>query len=171
MKYEFRKAVVTEIDPIWVLLKKGIEWRQKDGSKQWQDGYPNLSLVAKDIQDSFGFVLYIDQLLAAYCAIIKNDVSEYKDIDHRLLPNENYAVVHRLIVSEKYKNRGLATIMLDYVEEYILSEDIHIIKIDTYFDNQPMLHLLSQKGYMYIKEFFGENDCRKAFQKTLKKNI
>jgi hypothetical protein len=36
MDYHFRKAELSEITPIWAILKDAIARRKQDGSTQWQ---------------------------------------------------------------------------------------------------------------------------------------
>lgn len=43
MNYQFRKASYTEVAPIWKIIQHAIERRRKDGSNQWQNGYPKPS--------------------------------------------------------------------------------------------------------------------------------
>ena len=38
---QFRKAIASDLPFIWDILKQAISRRKKDGSNQWQDGYPN----------------------------------------------------------------------------------------------------------------------------------
>jgi hypothetical protein len=47
MDYHFRKAELSEITPIWAILKDAIARRKQDGSTQWQDGYPNPEILQK----------------------------------------------------------------------------------------------------------------------------
>jgi len=49
LEHFLRKALPSEAEIIWNILQQAIERRRKDGSRQWQDGYPNLEVVKMDI--------------------------------------------------------------------------------------------------------------------------
>jgi hypothetical protein len=51
MDYHFRPAKYSEVSQIWQILKDAIKRRKKDGSNQWQDGYPNMEVVKSDIEN------------------------------------------------------------------------------------------------------------------------
>ncbi|MGO4710415.1 hypothetical protein AB4Y90_15200 [Chryseobacterium sp. 2TAF14] len=56
----FRKANETDIPVIWEIIQQSIERRRKDGSQQWQNGYPNLQTVESDVSKEFGYVITVD---------------------------------------------------------------------------------------------------------------
>ena len=45
-----RLAKIEEVAIIWEILQDAIAQRKKDGSDQWQNGYPNEQTVEDDIQ-------------------------------------------------------------------------------------------------------------------------
>ena len=57
MDYQFRPAKYSEASQVWQILKDAIKRRKKDGSNQWQDGYPNMEVVKKDIEKKTGLQL------------------------------------------------------------------------------------------------------------------
>ena len=58
-----RKAKHSEQTNIWNILQDAIDQRKKDGSEQWQHGYPNEQTVYDDINNSYGYVLLPIMLL------------------------------------------------------------------------------------------------------------
>lgn len=81
MEYTFRKAKTEEQNEIWKILEDAILRRKKDGSDQWQDGYPNPSVVENDIEKGNGFVLLDEQEnILGYAAILINYEPEYANI-------------------------------------------------------------------------------------------
>ncbi len=65
--HTFRKATLEDADNIWGVLRQAIARRKADGSNQWQDGYPNLEVVKKDISNGNGFVCVKERL----CLVIR----------------------------------------------------------------------------------------------------
>ena len=169
MNYSFRKASVHDIPQIWTIIQQAIVRRKNDGSQQWQDGYPNEDLIRKDIVDGIGYVLTDDDAIVGYAAIIFNVEPAYEKLKGTWLTNEDFAVVHRVAISDDYLGKGLAQKIFLFTEDLALDNNIFSIKVDTNFDNIPMLKILEKLGYTYCGEVFFRGDARKAFEKILLK--
>lgn len=163
-----RMATKADVDRIWELLQKGIQKRKEEGSWQWQDGYPNRHVVLNDVEHHFGYVA-IDkaQTIVGYVAVIDDTEPAYDAIDGKWLSNGAYMVVHRLIVDLEKPIKGLATWMMQKVEEYTKTKAIPSIKVDTNYDNAPMLHIFNKLGYQYCGEVQFRGTPRKAYEKLL----
>jgi GNAT superfamily N-acetyltransferase len=167
MKYQFRKAQATDADRIWEILQQAIQKRKEEGSNQWQDGYPNPKVVAKDIEKQQGFVLTLDDTIVAYCSIAINDEPAYDAIDGKWITNDDFIVFHRAAISKDFVGRGLASMLFQYIEKYALENEIYSVKADTNFDNEPMLHLFKKFGYVYCGKVYFKNSPRKAYEKQI----
>lgn len=163
----FRKANATDIDIIWEIIQQSIERRRKDGSDQWQNGYPNLQTVESDVEKGFGHVLTVNNDVAVYVALIFNDEPAYSSIEGAWLTTGEFLVIHRIAVSEKFAGQGLVKKLFDYVEDFVRSQNVQSIKVDTNFDNIAMLKILESKGYSYCGEVVLSGGVRKAFEKVV----
>lgn len=166
-KIGFRKAEMSDKDIIWEIIQQSIERRRIDGSAQWQNGYPNEQTIESDISKDFGFVLTVNDEIAVYVALIFNDEPAYSTIDGAWLTNGEFVVIHRVAVSEKFAGQGLAKKLFDVIEDYVRSQNIQSIKVDTNYDNAAMLKILESKGYTYCGEVFLAGGVRKAYEKVL----
>jgi len=162
-----RKAVISEIPDIWEILQDAIEQRRQDGSTQWQDGYPNELTIENDINNGHAYVLTENESILCYAAIIFDKEPAYEDIQGTWLTNGDYAVVHRVAASKLAKGKGIATKLFKNIEDVCLTNNIHSIKVDTNFDNIPMLKILDKLNYTYCGEVFFRGSARKAFEKKL----
>jgi GNAT superfamily N-acetyltransferase len=162
-----RPAKLSELDTIWEILQDAIAQRKRDGSEQWQQGYPNLETVTTDIQDGYGYVVEEDEEVVAYAAIIFGVEPNYAKITGKWLSEGDYAVVHRVATAEAVKGKGVATQLFILIEELSRSKGILSIKVDTNFDNQPMLRILEKLSYTYCGEIFFGGATRMAFEKLL----
>ena len=169
MNYQFRKATLTEIAPIWEILQQAIQRRKEDGSNQWQDGYPNPEVIQKDIEKGAGFVLVEGKTIIGYSAVLINDEPAYATIEGNWLTNGNFVVLHRVAIAENYLGKGLAKLILKYIEEFALSKNIYSIKADTNFDNIAMMKIFETLGYTYCGEVYFRGSPRKAYEKVLAK--
>lgn len=171
MNYHFRKAELSEIAPIWEILQQAIIRRKEDGSKQWQDGYPNPEVVQKDIEQGEGFVLVNGGTIIGYSAVLINDEPAYAEIEGNWLSNDDFVVIHRVAISEKYLGKGLAKMIIKNIEDFALSNNIYSIKADTNFDNTAMIKIFENSGYAYCGEVYFRGSSRKAYEKVLVKSF
>jgi GNAT superfamily N-acetyltransferase len=167
MNYHFRKATLLEIPQIWTIIQQAIVRRKNDGSDQWQDGYPNEAVIEHDITKGIGYVLTDDNMLIGYAAILFNDEPAYEQLNGTWLTNGDFAVVHRVAISNDYLGKGLAQKIFHFTEDLAIANNIFSIKVDTNFDNIPMLIILEKLGYTYCGEVTFRGSFRKAFEKTL----
>lgn len=164
----FRKAIFTEIPQIWVIIQGAIARRKQDGSKQWQDGYPNENTIKNDIEKGVGYVLINEEeKIVGYAAVLTNDEPAYEKIKGKWLTNHEFLVVHRMAIAESELGKGLAKQMLLHTENIALANHIYSIKCDTNFDNAAMLKIFEQLEYAYCGEVEFKGGIRKAYEKTL----
>ncbi len=162
-----RKAAYSTLPVIWNILQQAIEQRKQDGSEQWQNGYPNEQTVDEDISNGYAYVLTDDDVIIAYAAIIFGVEPAYEEIIGKWLSNGDYAVVHRVAVSNAVKGKGIATHLFKAIEDLCMEQKVYSIKVDTNFDNIPMLRILDKLNYTYCGEIFFCGAARKAYEKVI----
>jgi len=156
-----------ELPLIWEILQKSIIRRGKEGSQQWQDGYPNREVIKNDILTDAGYVLTGDGVIIGYSAVIFNDEPAYNQIDGQWLTTGDFVVVHRVAIAEEFLGNGLAPKIFEFIENIALENKIFSVKVDTNFDNLAMLRVLEKSGYTYCGEVSMRGNARKAFEKRL----
>jgi GNAT superfamily N-acetyltransferase len=162
-----RKAIQTEVPTIWTILQDAIAQRKQDGSQQWQNGYPNEQSVIEDIEKDCAYVLTDGATIVAYAAIIFDIEPAYNTIDGKWLTDADYVVVHRVATANQAKGKGIATKLFKLIEDIALAKNVFSIKVDTNFDNIPMLKILKNLNYTYCGEVILKGAPRKAFEKVL----
>lgn len=167
-QFNLRKAIISDADTIWEILQQAIERRRKDGSQQWQDGYPNLEVVKMDISLGKGYVLEAEGAIAAYAALVFNDEPAYDDIEGSWLTNGDFLVIHRVAVSDGFLGKGIAFILFQILENFAREHQVYSIKVDTNFDNLAMLHILEKLQFQYCGEVYFRGSARKAYEKVLR---
>lgn len=167
MDFHFRKATIHDIDSVWKVLQDAILRRKADGSNQWQDGYPNLDVIANDVARGAGYVLEAAGEIAGYIASLINDEPEYANLKGKWLSNGDFVVFHRLAVASGFVGKGVAKELFLQVERFAKENNIRSIKADTNFDNAAMLHLFEKTGYTYCGKVYFRGSERLAFEKLL----
>ncbi|ACU61882.1 GNAT family N-acetyltransferase [Chitinophaga pinensis] len=167
MAYAFRRALSTDQSRIWDILQQAILRRKEDGSKQWQDGYPNPDVVRKDIEAGIGFVLTEDDTVVGYTAVLINDEPAYAGIEGKWLTNEDFVVVHRVAIAQEQLGKGLSGKIMAFVEDYAIENQVYSVKADTNFDNPAMMKIFEKRGYIYCGEVYFRGSPRRAYEKVL----
>jgi len=163
-----RLATLADATTIWEILQAAILQRKMDGSTQWQNGYPNEGTVESDIQQGYGYVIEENNMIIAYAAIVFGDEPTYEVINGAWMSNQPYVVVHRVATTPTLKGKGIATQLFLMIEKLALEKNIFSIKVDTNFDNIPMLKIMDNLKYTYCGEIFVSGFPRRAYEKLLK---
>lgn len=167
-QFLLRKASVADQEIIWKILQQAIQRRKEEGSNQWQDGYPNPTSIENDIEKDYGYVMESENEILGYAAVIFELEPAYENIEGDWLSDEDYVVIHRVAVSEEYIGLGIATKIFQEIEKIAISNNTFSIKVDTNFDNIPLLKILNKLNYTYCGEVYFRGSARQAFQKMLK---
>lgn len=162
-----RQAKQAERSIIWEIILYAIEQRRLDGSRQWQDGYPNKTTIQEDLDNDHAYVVTDNEDVLAYAAIIFDKEPAYENIEGKWLTDGDYAAIHRVASSELAKGKGVATKLFQLIEALCINKNVYSIKVDTNFDNMPMLRILEKLGYTYCGEVYFKGGARKAFEKVL----
>jgi len=162
-----QKAKQTELPIIWTIIQYAIEQRKQDGSDQWQDGYPNKTTLQQDLDNGNAYVVMEDDTVLAYAAIIFDKEPAYENIKGKWLSHGNYACVHRVAASKWAKGKSIGIKLFQIIEQLCRDKKIYSIKLDTNFDNQPMLKILEKLQYTYCGEVYFRGGAREAFEKLL----
>ena len=167
MDYRLVPATQNDSARIWEILQQAILRRKQDGSRQWQDGYPNPDVIRQDIERNAGYILTDGDAIAGYAAILVNDEPAYAVIEGAWLTNGDFVVVHRVAIADSHVGRGLAKTLFLLVEQLTADRGINSIKVDTNFDNPAMMHILDGLDYKYCGEVFFRGSARRAYEKVL----
>ncbi len=165
--YQVRKALLADFQVIWGIILFAKEVRKQQGSTQWQDGYPNEETIKTDIKKEYGYVIENQGEILGYFTIIFDREPAYQKIEGSWLSENDYTTIHRMAVSAKAKNKGIGKLILKIAEKISIENQRYSIRIDTNFDNIPMLKILEKQGYTYCGEVYYRGSARKAFEKIL----
>lgn len=163
-----RSAANADLSVIWAILQEAIDQRRRDGSSQWQDGYPNEHSIRDDISRESAYVLVEEGKIIAYAAVVFGAESAYNEIRGKWLTDGEYAVVHRVARSAaSAASKGIGTRFIELIEGLCLRKGIPSIRLDTNFDNFAMLRILEKLNYRYCGEVMVRGAARRAYEKIL----
>ncbi len=166
---EFRKAVETDINNIMNIIKEAQVYFQEQGIDQWQNNYPNWEVISEDIAAEISYVLLKDSNIVATAAVAFTGEKTYDAVyEGEWLSTNEYAVIHRMAVADKYKGLGFSSHIIKKVEELCLNKGVRSIKVDTHEDNLAMQRLLKKNQFKYCGIIFLEDNSKRiAFEKLL----
>jgi hypothetical protein len=168
---KFRKATKTEINQIMNIFSQAQEHLRLKGVNQWQNNYPNLEIIEKDIKNENGYVITKNSKVIAFITVIFSPEISYEIIyDGKWISNGEYAVVHRMAIDNDYKKTILASfsLLLKNIEQICLNKNIYSIKTDTHRNNLSMQKILKKNGFKYCGIIYlADGSERLAFEKIL----
>ena len=100
MNYTLKLVTKNEIDEVMAIISDAKELLSKD-SLQWQQGYPNETVMMDDILNNELFGYYLDDFLVGIVALVKGLNKNYTEIYDGSWINpasDNDLTIHRIAV-------------------------------------------------------------------------
>ncbi len=167
MKIDFRAAWMKDFDGCWRVIDGARQQMIASGRHQWTNDYPSKEDIKNDLNNGNAYVLTVDERIAVYGAVILNGEPRYEFLDGKWMTYGNYYVIHRFATLPELQREGFAKIFLQKTNSLCEMEHIPSIKVDTNFDNLPMINLLSSLGFCICGNVnYGERGSRFAFEKV-----
>lgn len=165
----FRTSTKHDISKIMIMINQAKEYLKENNVDQWQNGYPNEELIERDIENEISYVLEIDNNLIASAVVTFEPEPSYNEIyNGKWLSEQAYVVVHRIVVDNSCKGKGISAEIMRNVEEMCKKRNIQSIKIDTHNDNLSMQNFLKKNGFTYCGDIKLEDGSpRIAFEKLV----
>ena len=149
----FEKAQDGDKDEVMQLLNAAKENMKENGLDQWDEIYPAISDVAKDIkEETLTLVKQGGKLVAVY-TLNKHQDAAYKFGDFKD-NSDNFIVLHRLCVEPKYRGMGIAARTLKHIDEEALKEGFSSIRLDVFTKNPRAVKLYESAGYSYAGDAY-----------------
>ncbi|MBP5342696.1 GNAT family N-acetyltransferase [bacterium] len=150
MAYIIKLVTLDEIDEVMNIIEDAKELLKKD-SLQWQQGYPNKTVMSIDIQNNELYGYYENDYLLGIVALVKGLDRNYIEIDGNWIEKASTKdlTIHRIAVRNGYHNRKIGDIFIKYSIEHAKNLSIKSIKADTHIKNIPMQKILINNGFSY----------------------
>lgn len=167
---EFRQAKISDLDQIVEIIELSKKYLKETKVDQWQDGYPAKEDLRRDIESGNSYVLTNKDEIIATTVISLDGESTYNSIfNGEWITNEEYIVMHRVAVHDKYKGKGIFKELIKEAESLALNNMIFSIKIDTHRDNISMQRAVVKNNFKRCGIIYLENGSERiAFEKVIK---
>ena len=166
---QFRKSNEADVNSIMDIIKQAQDYLGEQGIDQWQDNYPNSEIINNDINNKNSYVLLKDNTVVGTVAVVFDRDKSYEKIyEGKWLSDDEYAAIHRIAIGSESKGLGLASVILENIEEICFSRGIHSIKVDTHEENLSMQKFLMKNGFQYCGIVYLDDKIKRiAFEKMI----
>lgn len=144
---KLRMAGISDLSVIMAIVAEGRMAQRRQGFFQWADGYPDDAVILDDIRRQAGRLLIADDGdTAGYASLILADPG-YSDVDDVWAVGGEYAVVHRMVISDRYRGKGLCDSFFELLEQESASIGVSALRVDTGEANMVMRHMMQKRGF------------------------
>lgn len=150
---EFIRAKEEHLERIWEMTEMAKRQLKGLGLDQWQNGYPDIGIWKHDIAEGMAYLAVEEgMVLGAFAYQVTPDDS-YAEIENgKWLTDTPYACMHRVIVADGCKGKGVAGQMFQYGFSMAEKDGFDSVRIDTHPGNFPMQRALVKAGFQACGE-------------------
>lgn len=116
---------------------------------QWDEQYPTLEIIEKDIAGGHSFGFFHLNELRGYIVLNEEYSPEYDSLEWND-KNGTSLIVHRLSIKANCQGQGIAKQLMIFAKEYAKDNSYSSIKLDAFLHNKAALHLYEKLGYINI---------------------
>lgn len=146
MDITFSLAVRSQLDEIFNNYKIAIANMIKNGILQWDDKYPTKEILSQDIENNELYAILCDGKIVGGFVMNTYCDDEYFKAKWEY-PDDTYYVLHRLCIHPDYQRLGIATRVMDFIEESAIKDGKNAVHLDTFSGNPRALALYKNRGY------------------------
>lgn len=166
-------ATLENLDEIMGVIEDGRLALKELGLPQWQDDYPNATVIQQDIEEKISYILLENNIIIGTVVLDSRGEPVYDTLVGSWQNNDKpYLTIHRMAVKRGLAHQGIGTVFLQLMERIALEQQIEQIRLDTHKDNHVMQRVAEKNGYHYAGTVnYGiDFDCV-AFDKIVTKQV
>ena len=135
-----RRAQLQDLTAIMKIIDDAKELLKKNGSPQWQNGYPDQETFTQDIVMQTNWILINDNKVVATATLQLTPEPTYRNITQGQWqqPDEPYATIHRVAISSNYRGQGLSKLLFSNLLTVGQMQGIKNFRVDTHRSNKAM---------------------------------
>ncbi len=163
---EFSLADQSDLPELYGLFRAATARMDESGIPQWDEIYPDRSILQSDITNGQMQVCRIDHQIAVAFMLDFCKRGEYEPADW-LYDEPEFAVLHRLCVHPSFQGRGLAREALAYIDQSASKLGYRTIRLDVFSQNPIALRLYESNGYRKAGEISYRKGLFYLYEKKL----
>lgn len=140
-----RPANMEDLESVVVIIRNATRHMNDPGIFQWDDIYPNRSILQTDIEKQHMYVIENKGALAGLITLNEEESPEYDDVTWAY--QGRVLVVHRLTIAPEHQGKKLALRLMDFAEEKATRKGYDTIRLDAFTQNPAAIALYERHGY------------------------
>lgn len=148
-----RKAELNELFLIKSLTEACALGMQQKEIFQWNEHYPSLERLQRDIENREMFVLEENGQLQGIIVLTPKMDDEYIPVEW-LTPNGNNLYVHRLATDPAAWGSGNGRTLMNFAEEFARENGYSSVRLDTFSRNRRNQRFYESRGYRRLGDIF-----------------
>lgn len=169
-KVFFRKARDSDLLAANAIIDHAKQILAQQAIPQWQNGYPNLAALKKDLVAQQLWVGAVAQQVVLTMSLVLGPDQNYRQIfgGHWQQESDDYLTVHRLAVAPAVVKQGVAHRALQFACALAKKQGLRSVRIDTHQLNQPMQSLLTSSYFQRCGQIYlADHSPRIAYEYVL----
>ena len=156
---EIRIIQIGDLNRVLTIYKEAIDDMIKNDIFQWDEIYPDEGTITGDINNSTMYGHYNEGELSGVVVLNQFQDEEYNAVKWKG-KSESALIVHRLCIDPEYKNKGIATMLMKFTEDYAKRNGFKTIRLDAFKFNPAAnavyckLHYKNRGSAMFRKGEF-----------------
>ena len=162
----FLHAKHYDLSELLALYAAATKRMDEQGIPQWDEIYPNKSVLLEDIELERMYIGKIDGAIAVAFALEQCKDEDYEEAAWKY-EAPSIVVLHRLCVHPAFQGQGVAGAAMDYLEQEVLSYGINVIRLDAFPQNPSAIKLYESRGYVKAGEITFRKGLFYLYEKQL----
>jgi GNAT superfamily N-acetyltransferase len=120
---------------------------------QWNEAYPSIAVLQNDINLNQLWKLQINSTIIGIIVLTEIEDNEYTTVQW-LTHNCKNLYVHRLAVHPSFQNKGYASELMNFAENYAKHQGYCSIRLDTFSKNPKNLKFYKKRKYQQLEAIY-----------------
>lgn len=156
------KAGFSDLPEIKKLTESCAVAMQKKGIFQWNEHYPSLEKLQRDVKLGELYALREQDEIRGIVVLTPEMDEEYVPVQW-LSENGNNLYVHRLAVHPSYWGSGYGQRLMDFAEEFAQEKGFKSVRLDTFSQNLRNQKFYEARGYQRLGDIFFPKQSKHPF--------
>lgn len=148
-----RKATPDDIKRIKEITAACATHMIAQGIFQWNENYPSLEVLSKDVIAEEVYVFDVAQTPIA-TVMLSFTMDDFYTKIQWLTPNQKQMYIHRLAVHPDHQGKGIAKRLMDFGEAFAKKNDCLSVRLDTFSKNPRNNRFYNARNYKKVGEVF-----------------
>lgn len=148
-----KKVLSKDVEEIYALTKSCAKHLIENDIFQWNEHYPSLEVLKKDIELQQLYKLEIDNVIVGIIVLTEIEDVEYKNVKW-LTENNNNLYIHRLAVYPNFQGKGYGKQLMDFAENFAKKNSYNSVRLDTFSQNLRNLKFYKNRNYKQLESIY-----------------